>query len=172
MNKNAKSKSVFRAQKDSKKNLKKIKLDKSSSPFGFSSILCQIIALMVFLMLIHGGFFLIFSPKLRRITNLSKIFIMSVESWNAYYTLHVAMIETLFYNNTIKMWDGELSSYDFYYQHREFTKEYILDNFTRSFEYDLGNFTEKYRSDMTTVTNPILTFSLGQQLLIGVQVQA
>lgn len=149
--KSNKPRSVLKSQRDSKQKMKNIKLDKSTAAFGFSSIFCQIVALLLFCLSVHGGFYLSFSPKARRITNLSKVFILSVESWNAYYTLHAAMLETLFYNNTFRMWDGKLTTYDFYYEHREKTKEYILENITRSLDYDLGNFTDKYRSDMTKV---------------------
>lgn len=137
--------------KTKKQHLKFLKLENKDYSFGLSSIIFLLLCLIVLFLIIHGSIFLIFSPRARRITNLSKVYILSIESWNAYFVLHTAVVQTLFYNNTFKMWDGKLSTYDFYYDFRDFTKEYILNNLTTSIDYDLGNYTEKYVSDLTKV---------------------
>lgn len=140
-----------RRKNKSTSSIKYLKIKSKDFSFEFSKISTLLFLILLVFILIHSVIYISFRPKKRRITNLSKTYILSVESWNAYYTLHTAVIETLFYNNTFKMWDGKLSTYDFYFKHKEFTKRYILDNFTESLEFDLGNYTEKYRGDLSTV---------------------
>lgn len=127
------------------------KLSNLGFNFTLTNIHIQILIILLLLTIIQLLLSLIFQPKAHRITNLAKVYILSLESWNAYYILHAAVVETLLYNNTFSMWDGTLNTSDFYYKHRDFTKEYVLENISESLDYDLGRFTEKYRSDLTKV---------------------
>lgn len=147
---NKSKKNLLRSKKrHRRKNFTKIK-EKSFS-FEMSNLYSQLVLLLFIFLILQGTLYLIFLPKAKRVTNLSKIYILSLEAWNEYYILHTAVIETLLYNNTFSMWDGRKNTYEFYYDFRSFMKSNIIENITESLNYDLGSFTEKYRNVMTNV---------------------
>lgn len=119
--------------------------------FGLSSLWTQITLIIFFFLIIHMVFYFVFSTRAKRITNLSKVYNLSLETWNHYFILHTAVIQTLFYNNSFSMWGEEKKTYEFYYDYKKHVKEHVIENITESLDYDLGDFTEKYRSVMTTV---------------------
>lgn len=147
-----------RKKRKKPKRAKTLKLGSKKFSFGLTILFTSTILAIILLSLAHAVEYFTFGPKAKRITNLAKVAILSIESWNGYWTLHTAMIETVFYNNTVKMWNN-VNSEELYYDYRKKIKNYIIENFTEALDYDLGNFTERFRDDLSTVSKFFKNFS-------------
>lgn len=144
-------------QKKMNKNHLKVKIKTRNNSFNLSKIFLSLCIMTIFLFMVHAFVYMIFSSRAKLITNLTKVNILSIELWNAYFILQTAVTETILYNNTVKMWNN-VDSESFYYEYREIIKNSIIKNLTESLEYDLGNMTQKYQNDLTIVKKILSIF--------------
>lgn len=147
------SKASKTGKKKSKRRDNRIKQSEETGfTFGFSSLILKLLVVSAMFVLLQLSIYLMLAPKAKRITNLSTVYVLSIESWNAFWVLQVAAVETILYNNTVTMFGG-VKSLDLYYEFRSFCQSYILDNYTRGLDYDLGSFTDQYRNTLTKVSH-------------------
>ena len=125
-------------------------MNHSGNYFGFVRVFVIVGAFILLLAGSQTFLYLFLAPKAQRVLDLTKVYILGVESWNAIYILHNAFFETLLWNNTLNMW-GSGDSLSVYMKQRKYFKEKIIANFTDSLTYDLGNFTDSYRDALTKV---------------------
>ena len=128
----------------------KIKFTAKGNYFGFIRLGVSFAIATTMIIVIQYVFYSLLYPRARKITNLLKVYIVSVEIWNSYATLNTIFINTLLWNSTVQFWgtDG-LSTYQVMKSHIETN---VLPNITESLDYDLGNYTDEWRKIVNQVS--------------------
>jgi len=140
----------------SNKRLDKIKIKMKGNYFGFAKLSSIFAVILTFLIIMQYFYYYILAPKGDKITNLMKVYILAVELWSSFATIHSVFFQTILWNNTVPVWDHDsLTAFNFYKDH---IQKNILVNFTEALEYNLGNYTELFETKMTKVR--IIFFSI------------
>jgi hypothetical protein len=141
--------------------IEKIKINSKGFYFGFCKVMFYFSLIFFFILIIQGFYFILLYPKSVRVGNLIEVYVLGVETWDSFASVHTYCFETILWNNTALGWDGG-TTLDTYRAMMEHSKSYVLDNYTRTLQYDLGNITEEYRFALNKVISffPYIFFPL------------
>ena len=128
----------------------RLKVTYNGLNFGLASLGLKLAAILAFLMLIQIIYYFVWKPGVQRSINLMDVFILGIETWNSFFSLHSSWLSTIVYNNTLPYWAGKtsLEVFDHFKNH---VRENLIANYSRAVEYDLGNYTKKFVEGYTTV---------------------
>jgi len=118
--------------------------------FGVKKIIMRILLLLIGLCLVQFLHFYSIYPRSKRVTDLTKAYSLSVDTWSSYYRTLTLFTEVIAWNDTISGGYGELISSTFD-RSVEYIEQEILQNITESKTYDLGDFTQNYSNIYFTV---------------------
>ena len=137
-----------------------IKVNTKGLNFGCLALTLRLVLLLSIFLVIQLVYFFAWRGGLVRTQNLVEVFVLGIDAWNSFASLHATWLTTLVYNNSVGYWGSEggerrrsLDAYRFFREHIEIN---VLENYTRALQYDLGNFTKTFRSGMSAVRNKIL----------------
>lgn len=138
-----------RRKKSSGWRKQKVKLYQKKNNFGFLRLLFVFSLAISLIISMQFVYYVILSPKGNKITNIVKVYILAVELWSAYASIHTFAFETILWNNTLPIWNTDsLSAYKIMKKH---IKMNIIPNFTEALEYDMGNYTDIYINQISKV---------------------
>lgn len=116
-----------------------------------SALLVSLIALIYFFTQLF--FFLIMNPYAQRAENLITLFILGAETSTSFSSLHLLMLQTVLYNNTIEGWHGKTTLESFQEVHKHI-KDNILEGYMESIDLDFGSYTNEFGEIMSMVKTP------------------
>lgn len=136
-------------EKKSNRRKDKVKLFHNKNTFGFTKLVIAFLLTILLIISMQFTYFLILSPKGHKISNLVKVYILAVELWSSYATIHTVAFETILWNNTLPIWNTDsLGAYNILHDH---IKTNIIPNFTEALDYDMGNYSEIYINQISKV---------------------
>lgn len=122
---------------------KPISLDFSNFFFGlFTSIATFFVLITLFIILQYVNYSITY-PQAKRVANLMEVYILGVETWSSFFSLHMFMLETVLYNNSLRVWDNK-SSLEVYEYFKTHIEKNVLSNYSDIVEKDLGNFSQPF----------------------------
>ena len=94
-------------------------------------------------------YYYILAPKGDKISNLTKVYILAVELWSSFASIHSIFFQVVLWNNTMPVWKTDsLSAYKMIHEHID---QKILVNLSEALTYNLGNYTALFEQKMTMV---------------------
>ena len=128
----------------------KLRINLKGHYFGFLKLSLIFASTLSIVIIAHFAYYLILIPKAKRVTNLVKAYVCSVELWSSYATLHSLFFNVVFWNNTMPAWGTDaLTAYNSMKNH---IYENVHKNLTDALEMDLGNYSETYINVMARVS--------------------
>lgn len=129
-------------------NYKKVKF--SNTSFGLKPALCKFMVILVITTITQFGTYTMLYPQSKRISNLMKVFVVTVDCWSTYDSAWTMVYDTFLLNNSIEIWRGK-KTLDGYYYFKERTESSVIPRLTAALEYDLGNMTLGFQEALTKV---------------------
>ena len=140
---------ILRGERNRTNLQRKMTLYSKGINFGISSLTMKLTLLLLIVIVVQYGNFLMWNPTLQRMKNYNKVYVLGVDTWTSYFTLHQAFFSAILWNNTLPYWG--ITSLQVYDEMREYIEEKIVKNYTQALEYDLGSYTEKFREAYSRV---------------------
>lgn len=138
-------------------NYKKIQFSKTS--FGFKPAIGKFILIFIITSLTQFSTYTMLYPQSKRISNLMKVFVATVDCWSTYDSAWTMVYDTFLLNNSIEIWEGK-RTLDGYYYFKERIESSVIPRHSAALDYDLGNMTLSFQEALTKVkTHP--KFSVG-----------
>jgi len=120
-----------------------IKLNHGRFTFGFSQILSNTIVCIFLLIFLEYIIYIVYSAGSRRISDLTKLYVATIQTWTGLYSLHNAAFQTLIWNNTSPIWDQP--SLETYTILKDKISNELIPVYTEALSFDLGDFTSTYK---------------------------
>lgn len=128
-----------------------VKLDYANFYFGFFTTVVILFILIICFSILQYIYYSITYPQAQRVSNLMEVYILGVETWSSYFSLHVFMLETVLYNNSLVVWKDQkpLEVYDYFKKH---IQDNVLANYSALAEKDLAGFNEEFKYALNQVS--------------------
>lgn len=137
-------------KKENARRREKVKITHSNNSFGFAKLITSLTFATLLIVFMQAAYYMILSPKALKITNLVKVYIIEVEIWSAFITIHTFAMQVLLWNNTVPTWNTDsLTAYE---MQRSHIRGNLIPNFTEALDYNMGNYTEVFRNQISKVT--------------------
>jgi len=133
-----------------------LKISSKIPIFGVTRMLYWFAGLMIAFCIIQILHFISIYPNSKRVTDLTKAYSLSVDTWSGYYRVLTLFTEVIAWNNTIYGGHDEpiLETFE---SAVSYIENQILQNISDSTSYDLGTFTQEYNDLIFKVYRCLLT---------------